>query len=93
MGATIFLHKHRRSPRHLLGNLEPLHAAEQSHNLAALGRSHPSGDLGQAHDADRQWSGRMPGLDKPVLGRRFAAQMLDQHVAVDQDHSSASRSR
>jgi hypothetical protein len=93
MGPVVLLHERRRPPGHLLGDLEPLHAAEQAHDLAAFRGAHPADDLGQAHDADPQRPGGLPGVHEPVPCRRLAAQVLDEHVAVDQDHASASRSR
>ena len=77
----------------LLADLEPLHTAQEAHDLAAFRRAHPPGDLGEADDADGQRPGRSPGLDEPLPRGRVTAQVLDQHVAVDQDHASASRSR
>src|SRR6266496_6492312 len=93
MGPAVLPHERRRPPGHLLADLEPLHAAEQAHDLAAFRRAHPPVDLGQAHDADGQRPGGLPGLHEPVPRGRTAAQVLDEHVAVDQDHAPASRSR
>ena len=41
MGPAVLPHERRRPPGHPLADLEPLHAAEQAHHLAALRRAHP----------------------------------------------------
>ena len=93
MGPAVVAHERRCPPSHLFADLEPLHAAEQADDFTALRRAHPPGDLGQAYDADGQRAGLLLGVHKPVPRGRVAAQMLDQHIAIDQDHASASRSR
>jgi hypothetical protein len=93
MGPAVLAHERRCPPSHLFADFEPLHAAEQAHDFAPLRRAHLPGDLGQAYDADGQGPGGLPGVREPVPCGRVAAQVLDQHVAVDQDHASASRSR
>jgi hypothetical protein len=65
LGPAVLLHERRRAPPDLLGDLEPLHAAEQADDFAALRRSHPAGDLGQAHDAEALIAARSAARSAP----------------------------
>ena len=80
---AVFPHERRRPSGHLLADLEPLHAAEQAHDLAAFGRAHPPatsvrpttlmasgpGDR-TGHRADRHQPPRpgLPTLQQAALG-------------------------
>src|ERR1043165_7634833 len=83
MGPAVVAHERRCPPSHLFADLEPLHAAEQADDFAALWRVHPPGNLGQAYDAEGRGTGGRRGVREPVPRGRVAAQVLDQHVAVD----------
>jgi hypothetical protein len=74
MGQAILAHERRCPPSHLFADFEPLHAAEQAHDFAALRRAHPPGNLGQAYDAARTLIGTQRGLDDamdPVGGSGY----------------------
>ena len=46
MGPAVLAHERRCPPSHLFADIEPLHAAEQAHDFAALRRAHPPDSSG-----------------------------------------------